>query len=82
MHHLVLRSHMGLQCPTFGANSDGMIPQVNRMMVYEDIGFQENLLHSAIKSGRTDAFDNVLATLTERLTEREVRWKGRYDGLL
>ena len=44
------------------------------MMVYDDIGIQENLLHSAIKSGSTGAFDNVLATLTGRLTEREVRW--------
>jgi len=44
------------------------------MMVYEDIGLQENLLHSAIKSGNADAFSNVLATLKERLTEREVRW--------
>lgn len=52
----------------------GVGPQVNRMMVYDDIGIQENLLHSAIKSGSAGAFDNVLATLTGRLTEREVRW--------
>lgn len=43
------------------------------MMIYEDIGFQENILHSAIKSGNTGAFNNVLASLTRRLTDAEVR---------
>lgn len=45
------------------------------MMIYEDIGFQENILHSAIKSGSTDAFNNVLTSLTRRLTDKEVRYK-------
>lgn len=43
-------------------------------MVYEDIGFQENILHSAIKSGSKGAFNNVLASLKRRLTDTEVRY--------
>lgn len=47
--------------------------QVKRMMVYQDMDLQENLLHSAISSGSTDAFDTVLSSLTSRLTPTEVR---------
>lgn len=43
------------------------------MMIYEDIGFQENILHSAIKSGSTGAFNNVLESLMRRLADTEVR---------
>lgn len=39
----------------------------------EGMGYQENILHSAIKSGSMHAFGNVLASLTRRLTDTEVR---------
>ncbi|CAM9163107.1 unnamed protein product [Ectocarpus fasciculatus] len=47
--------------------------QVKRMMVYQDMDLQENLLHSAINSGSTNAFDTVLSSLTSRLTPTEAR---------
>eukprot|EP00752_Nemacystus_decipiens_P012128 g10753.t1 len=47
--------------------------RVTRMMIYEDIGFQENILHSAIKSESVDTFNSVLASLTRRLTNEEAR---------
>ncbi|CAM9510922.1 unnamed protein product [Scytosiphon promiscuus] len=46
--------------------------QVKRMMMYQDMGFQENVLISAIKSGSPDAFRAVLYSTSKRLTPQEV----------
>ncbi|CAN0212826.1 unnamed protein product [Ectocarpus sp. 6 AP-2014] len=47
--------------------------QVKRMMIYQDMDLQENLLHSAINSRSTNAFDTVLSSVTSRLTPTEAR---------
>ncbi|CAN0117521.1 unnamed protein product, partial [Hapterophycus canaliculatus] len=46
--------------------------QVKRIMIYQDMGFQENVLLSAIKSGSPDGFSAVLSSVSNRLTPQEV----------